>query len=189
MNDTLSIGGFSTTPLELLSVVLSVATVVLNIRRNHWAWLFAIVSSAAYAVVFFGARLYGDAGLQGAFIATAGWGWYTWLRGADGTPLHVGRLDRAGLAGTLGGGAAGALRHPGRPQGSGRGADLVCRRGAFPRPMGHGGRRLGGGRACGGGDRRAARAPGLNVRRRTDPRPAGRGPTAPHPPGWGRPAA
>jgi nicotinamide mononucleotide transporter len=109
MNDTIDIAGFATTPLELLSVVLSVATVVLNIRRNHWAWLFAIVSSAAYAVVFFGARLYGDCALQGVFIATSGWGWYTWLRGADGAPLAVSRLDRAALGWSLGGWLAGFL--------------------------------------------------------------------------------
>jgi len=107
MNDTIDLAGFSTTPLELISFVLSIATVVLNIRRNHWAWFFAIVSSATYAVVFFGARLYGDAGLQGVFIAASIWGWYEWLRGADGAPLVVTRLDRAGWAWSLLGWAAG----------------------------------------------------------------------------------
>jgi nicotinamide mononucleotide transporter len=109
MNETLTIGGFATTPLELLSVVLSVATVGLNIGRKHWAWLFAIVSSATYAVVFADARLYGDAALQGVFIATSGWGWFTWLRGADGAPLPVSRLDRGGLAWSLAGWLVGFL--------------------------------------------------------------------------------
>jgi nicotinamide mononucleotide transporter len=68
--------------------------VVLNIRRTHWAWLFAIVSSATYGIVFFGARLYGDAGLQGVFIAASAWGWYEWLRGGDGAPLVVTRSTR-----------------------------------------------------------------------------------------------
>jgi len=114
MNDTLIIAGFSTTPLELLSFVLSIATVLLNIRRKHWAWLFAIVSSAAYGIVFFDARLYGDAGLQGVFIAASLWGWYQWLNGGRhaGTaavdtgasaPLVVTRLDRAGWSGALAG--------------------------------------------------------------------------------------
>jgi nicotinamide mononucleotide transporter len=98
MNDTLAFLGFSTTPLELISFVLSVITVLLNIRQNHWAWLFAIISSAAYGVVFFDARLYGDAGLQGVFIATAAWGWYQWLRGGGGERLAVTRLSRAGWA-------------------------------------------------------------------------------------------
>jgi nicotinamide mononucleotide transporter len=96
MNDTLVLAGFSTTPLELLSFVLSVITVFLNIRQNHWAWLFAIVSSAAYGVVFYNSRLYGDAGLQAVFIATSVWGWYQWLRGAGDGKLAVTRLSMAG---------------------------------------------------------------------------------------------
>src|SRR5438067_11385600 len=109
MNDTLAFLGFSTTPLELISFVLSVITVLLNIRRNHWGWLFAIVSSAAYGIVFFRSRLYGDAGLQGVFILASVWGWYEWLRGADGggEPLAVGRLSRAGWAWSLAGWALG----------------------------------------------------------------------------------
>lgn len=103
MNDTLVLLGFSTTPLELLGFVLSVATVVLTILRNHWGWFFAIVSSATYGVVFFDARLYGDAGLQGVFIAASIWGWWQWLRGAEGKPLPVTRLSGAGwLAALLG---------------------------------------------------------------------------------------
>lgn len=97
MNDTLLFAGFATTPLELISFVLSVITVALNIRQNHWAWLFAIISSAAYGIVFFGARLYGDMGLQIVFIVVSVWGWYQWLRGGVGhTTLVVTTLDTAG---------------------------------------------------------------------------------------------
>ena len=109
MNDPLSFLGFPTTPLELISFVLSIITVLLNIRRVHWAWLFAIVSSATYGIVFFKARLYGDAGLQGVFIAASIWGWYEWLRGkgADDKPLVVTRLNRAGWTWSLAGWALG----------------------------------------------------------------------------------
>jgi nicotinamide mononucleotide transporter len=111
MNDTLSFLGFPTTPLELISFVLSILTVLLNIRRIHWAWLFAIVSSATYGIVFFKARLYGDAGLQAVFIAASIWGWYEWLRGTgeDQGPLVVTRLDRAGWGWSLAGWALGAV--------------------------------------------------------------------------------
>ena len=98
MNDTLAVPGFSTTPLELISFALAVTTVLLNIRQNHWAWLFSIASSATYAVVFFDARLYGDSGLQLVFIAASLWGWSQWLRGAGETRLAVTRLDRSGWA-------------------------------------------------------------------------------------------
>jgi len=107
MNATLVLLGFTTTPLELLGFVLSVATVVLTILRNHWGWFFAIVSSATYGIVFFKARLYGDAGLQGVFIAASLWGWWQWLRGAAGKPLPVTRLARAGWIASLAGWALG----------------------------------------------------------------------------------
>ncbi|HEV7815554.1 MAG TPA: nicotinamide riboside transporter PnuC [Janthinobacterium sp.] len=99
MNDPLLLFGFATTPLELLSFLLAVVNVVLNIRLSHWAWLFAIISSAAYGLVFFNARLYGDMGLQLVFIAVSLWGWYEWLFGrAGGAALAVSRLDSRGLA-------------------------------------------------------------------------------------------
>ena len=102
MNDTLLLFGLTTTPLELLSFVLSVITVALNIRQNHWAWLFAIISSAAYGVVFYGARLYGDMGLQLVFIVVSVWGWYQWLHGgANKQTLAVTRLDARGWAWSL----------------------------------------------------------------------------------------
>jgi nicotinamide mononucleotide transporter len=108
MNDTLQLAGFSTTPLELVSFVLAVITVALNIRQNHWAWLFAIISSAAYGVVFYGARLYGDMGLQLVFIVVSIWGWYQWLHGGDDkqalpvTTLNAGGWVRALMAWMIG---------------------------------------------------------------------------------------
>ena len=97
MNDSIPLLGFTTTPLELISFVLAVITVVLNIRQTHWAWLFSILSSATYGVVFFGARLYGDLALQLVFIAVSVWGWYQWLYGgARHDPLRVTHLDRSG---------------------------------------------------------------------------------------------
>ena len=103
MNDSIPLLGFTTTPLELSAFVLAALTVYLNIRQNHWAWLFAIVSSGLYGAVFFGARLYGDMALQGVFIVVSTWGWYQWLfGGAQHTPLKVSYLDRGGwIAGLL----------------------------------------------------------------------------------------
>ena len=77
------LAGLATTPLELLSSLLSVATVWFNIRQSHWGWLFAIISSATYGLVFFGSRLYGDMGLQLVFISVSIYGWYQWLHGDD----------------------------------------------------------------------------------------------------------
>ncbi|MBD8532444.1 MULTISPECIES: nicotinamide riboside transporter PnuC [unclassified Massilia] len=109
MNDKLALFGFATTPLELVSFALAATTVMLNIRQNHWAWLFSIASSATYAVVFFDARLYGDSGLQLVFIAASVWGWWQWLRGTGETRLVVTRLGRAGWAWALAGWGAAFL--------------------------------------------------------------------------------
>jgi nicotinamide mononucleotide transporter len=96
-NMPLHLAVFATTPLELLSFLLSVATVWLNIRQSHWGWLFAIISSATYGLVFYGSRLYGDMGLQLVFIAVSIFGWYQWLHGDDShARLPVTSLDARG---------------------------------------------------------------------------------------------
>jgi nicotinamide mononucleotide transporter len=97
MNDPIQLFGFATAPLELISFVLSIITVVLTIRQNAWAWLFTIISSTTYAVVFLEAKLYGDTGLQALFILVSVWGWYQWLYGGDDhAALPVSSLSRRG---------------------------------------------------------------------------------------------
>jgi len=97
MNQSFPLFGFSATLLEIVSFLLAVTTVWLNIRQRHWAWLFAILSSATYGAVFIEARLYGDAGLQLVFIAVSIWGWYQWLYGGAGHhELQVSSLSRRG---------------------------------------------------------------------------------------------
>lgn len=92
-------GGSPITGLELLACVLSVWMVVCNARVNPLGWPLAIASSALYAWLFAHSRLYGEAALQGVFIAVGFWGWWQWLRGtaSDGAPLVVRRLDRRQL--------------------------------------------------------------------------------------------
>jgi nicotinamide mononucleotide transporter len=99
MNDTLALFGFATTPLEMSGFVLSLLTVLLNIRQLHWAWLFSIAASAIYGVVFYASRLYGDMALQLVFISVSVWGWRQWLRGGtnDAPVLPVTRLDLRGV--------------------------------------------------------------------------------------------
>lgn len=97
MNQSFLLFGFSATLLEIVSFVLAVLTVWLNIRQLHWAWLFAILSSATYALVFIESRLYGDAGLQLVFIAVSLWGWYQWLYG--GAQHHALRVSRLSVRG------------------------------------------------------------------------------------------
>ncbi len=121
MNDTLALLGFvnapltlmglATTPLELIGFVLALITVLLNIRQLHWAWLFSIISSATYALVFYESRLYGDMGLQLVFIAVSVWGWYQWLCAGAGNAaaeaLPVTRLSLRGWGWSAGAWLAG----------------------------------------------------------------------------------
>jgi nicotinamide mononucleotide transporter len=102
MNNPLPLFGFTTTPLELVSFLLAMITVALNIRQNPWTWLFSIVSSALYAVVFFGSKLYGDMSLQLVFIAVSVWGWYQWLHGgSEHQALKASRLPLSGWLASL----------------------------------------------------------------------------------------
>jgi nicotinamide mononucleotide transporter len=62
-------------------------------------WWTTIVGCALFASVFYTARLYADVTLQAFFIATAGFGWWRWLRGSDGAELHVRHSSTALIAG------------------------------------------------------------------------------------------
>lgn len=98
MSDPLILFGLlHTSWLEIISFGLAVVMVYFNIRQSPWGWLFGIASSALYAIVFYGARLYGDMGLQFFFIAVSLWGWYQWLFG--GVQHHGVRISRLDVKG------------------------------------------------------------------------------------------
>jgi nicotinamide mononucleotide transporter len=66
--------------LELLAVMLGLANVGLLVRRSIWNYPFGMAMVALYALIFFEAKLYGEAGLQVFFFVVQGWGWYLWAR-------------------------------------------------------------------------------------------------------------
>ena len=84
--------GLPTTWIELLAVLFGLVMVFFTIAEQHWGWLFAILSSALYFVIFWHSLLYGDALLQLLFIALAVWGWWLWLRGTSQAPLRITHL-------------------------------------------------------------------------------------------------
>lgn len=95
--------GSPVTWLEIVAFVLAIWMVVCNMRVHPLAWPLAIVSSLLYGWLFAHSRLYGEAALQGVFVAVAFWGWWQWLRGhgADGGQLRVHRLTERSLAAAL----------------------------------------------------------------------------------------
>ena len=78
--------------IEIVAVVVSAIGVYLSVRQNIWSWPVGIVGVSLYIVVFFGAKLYADMGLQVVYVVISLYGWYEWLYGGPGrTTLPVTR--------------------------------------------------------------------------------------------------
>lgn len=67
-------------PLEIVAVALGLANITLLVRRSIWNYPFGMAMVALYLVIFWEARLYGEAVLQVFFFVVQGWGWYLWAR-------------------------------------------------------------------------------------------------------------
>lgn len=68
--------------LEVIAFVLALANIVCNVFEIHWGWPLTVVASLLYAGLFYTSKLYGEAGVNVFFAATAFWGWWQWLKGA-----------------------------------------------------------------------------------------------------------
>lgn len=81
-------------PLEAVSFATGAVAVWLTVRENIWNFPIGIINTAGYSVVFFQARLYGDASLNVLYCLLGIAGWYLWLFGGERrTEL---RINRAG---------------------------------------------------------------------------------------------
>ena len=91
---TLLIGSYESSPLELFGVVTGLACVYLTVRQSIWCWPVGIVSALAFAWLFVAFKLYADVYLQIFFVLTSFNGWYWWLRGgANHSTLRVSALQ------------------------------------------------------------------------------------------------
>lgn len=90
---------------ELAANVFNAVCVLLAGRNNVHTWWTGIVGCLLFAWVFFQARLYADASLQGFFVVTSVIGWWNWEMGQKGATLAVRRASGA----MLGGGSLAAL--------------------------------------------------------------------------------
>ncbi|CAG9239103.1 PnuC-like transporter linked to homoserine kinase and OMR [Paraburkholderia tropica] len=91
--------------LEIIGVIVSALAIWLTARRKMLCWPIGLASVALYGWIFFDARLYSDALLQGAFAVLQLYGWHRWLaqqRGGDGEAVQpvvpVGGVSLARLA-------------------------------------------------------------------------------------------
>lgn len=69
--------------LEIIGTILGLVSVWLTIRQNIWCWPTGLAMVALYAIIFFGARLYADAGLQVVYFVLQIYGWYHWTSGGN----------------------------------------------------------------------------------------------------------
>ncbi len=93
--------GTAVTWLELLAFVLALANIACNVFEIHWGWPLTIVASALYAWLFYASKLYGEAGVNLFFAATAVWGWWQWLHGHRSGSQALLRIERLDLRGLL----------------------------------------------------------------------------------------
>ncbi len=70
-------------PLEAVSFATGAVAVWLTVRENIWNFPIGIINTAGYSVVFFQARLYGDASLNVVYCLLGIAGWYLWLFGGE----------------------------------------------------------------------------------------------------------
>ena len=66
--------------IEWIAAALGFANVALLVRRSVWNYPFGLAMVALYVLIFWEARLYGEACLQVFFFAAQLWGWWLWLR-------------------------------------------------------------------------------------------------------------
>lgn len=103
-------------PLEIAANIFTALAIVLAGRNNVHTWWTGIVGCTLFGALFMQNRLYADVALQVFFVATGLYGWWMWLRGAEGKPLPITRAGRAGIVRTIIGGivataAYGAMLH------------------------------------------------------------------------------
>jgi nicotinamide mononucleotide transporter len=79
-------------PLEIFAAVITGWCIWLATRQSVLYWPVGLVSVALYSWIFYGAKLYADAGLQVVYLILTLYGWYQWKRGGSGgTELKVRR--------------------------------------------------------------------------------------------------
>jgi nicotinamide mononucleotide transporter len=80
--------------VEAVAALLIIVNVALVAVRSIWNYAFGIAGVLVYAWVFYDARLYSDALLQGFFLAAQFYGWWHWSRSRAGAgEIVVSRLS------------------------------------------------------------------------------------------------
>jgi len=89
---------FFSNPIETVGTITGLIYLFLSIKQNIWCWIFGIISSFLYIIVFFNIKLYADMVLNFYYVIVGFYGWYHWLYGANSGKqgeLSVSRLSKS----------------------------------------------------------------------------------------------
>ena len=78
----------TTSPWELLAVLLSIAYLLLALRENSLCWYCALLSTAIYTALFWDVSLLMESALNVFYMAMAVYGWRQW-RGSKGLDVNA----------------------------------------------------------------------------------------------------
>jgi nicotinamide mononucleotide transporter len=80
MTSVLQIGPFQTSYIELVAVAFGLICVWCMKKESVLAFPFGIVNVLIYVYIFFVAKLYANAAINGFFFLMSVYGWYNWTR-------------------------------------------------------------------------------------------------------------
>lgn len=70
-------------PIEIIGVVISLTSLVLEYRANRWFWLVSILASACYIYINFSSHIYANGTIQAYYLVTSLYGAIYWLKTKD----------------------------------------------------------------------------------------------------------
>ena len=85
-------------PLELAATLVTLACVILGVKRSLWQFPVGIVGTAIFFVVVWQAQLWANAALQVFFVFVQLYGWWYWLRGFNGKRPPIRTANRVWVA-------------------------------------------------------------------------------------------
>ena len=71
-------------PLELSATLVTLACVILGVKRSLWQFPVGIVGTALFFFVVWQRHIYANAALQVFFVGVQFYGWWYWLKGTKG---------------------------------------------------------------------------------------------------------
>lgn len=85
-------------PLELAATLVTLACVILGVKRSLWQFPVGIVGTAIFFVVVWQVGLWANATLQVFFVFVQLYGWWYWLRGDNGGRPKIRSANRLQVA-------------------------------------------------------------------------------------------